>query len=95
MGEKRGKKCDFFQVLFQNFKSILKLVEEAFFKHVEEGVLGKCAKAMEFSAQEAHGKLREESGKTITQVGEKVVQKLVDSLHTDSVISPCLPSGFP
>lgn len=46
-------------LLFQNFKTVVQLIKDAFFKHGEKDTLRSCIKALMFCSTESQGELQD------------------------------------
>ncbi|KAL7112780.1 hypothetical protein ACP275_04G023100 [Erythranthe tilingii] len=64
----------------QNFKAILKLMREAFFKHGEKDALRSCVKAIKFCATDSQGELQDFAQNQIKELEEELIGKLKSAI---------------
>ncbi|XP_021761058.1 sister-chromatid cohesion protein 3-like [Chenopodium quinoa] len=60
----------------QNFKTVLQLMKEAFFKHGDKDTLRSCIKAMNFCSVESKGELQEYANNKLKELEDELVEKL-------------------
>ncbi|KAL5561587.1 hypothetical protein UlMin_031334 [Ulmus minor] len=60
----------------QNFKNILQLMKEAFFKHGEKDAIRSCVKAINFCSTESQGELQDFARSKLKEVEDEIVAKL-------------------
>ncbi|KAL2894271.1 Sister-chromatid cohesion protein 3 [Bienertia sinuspersici] len=60
----------------QNFKTVLQLIKEAFFKHGDKDTLRSCIKAMDFCSVESKGELQEFANNKVKELEDGLVAKL-------------------
>lgn len=65
----------------QNFKSVLQLIKEAFFKHGEKDALRSCVKAVNFCATESRGELKDFSQNQLKELEDELVAKLRSAMN--------------
>lgn len=61
---------------FQNFKSVLQLIKEAFFKHGEKVALRSCVRAINFCSTESQGELQDFARNKLKELEDELVAKL-------------------
>ncbi|KAI3449562.1 hypothetical protein Pfo_006227 [Paulownia fortunei] len=64
----------------QNFKAILKLMREAFFKHGEKDALRSCVKAIKFCAIESRGELQDFAQNQVKELEDELIAKLKSAI---------------
>ncbi|KMT19550.1 hypothetical protein BVRB_1g011700 [Beta vulgaris subsp. vulgaris] len=60
----------------QNFKTVLQLMKEAFFKHGDKDTLRSCIKAMNFCSEESKGELQEFANNKLKELEDELMAKL-------------------
>ncbi|GAV85837.1 LOW QUALITY PROTEIN: hypothetical protein CFOL_v3_29271, partial [Cephalotus follicularis] len=60
----------------QNFKSVLKLMKDAFFKHGEKESLRSCVKAIQFCSSESQGELQDYARNKSKDIEDELIAKL-------------------
>ncbi|KAH9612413.1 hypothetical protein KSS87_005628 [Heliosperma pusillum] len=60
----------------QNFKTVLQLMKEAFFKHGDKDTLRTCVKAMNFCSVESKGELQEFANNKLKELEDELLSKL-------------------
>ncbi|KAB1203030.1 Sister-chromatid cohesion protein 3 [Morella rubra] len=60
----------------QNFKSVLQLIKEAFFKHGEKVALRSCVRAINFCSTESQGELQDFARNKLKELEDELVAKL-------------------
>ncbi|KAK6940896.1 STAG protein, partial [Dillenia turbinata] len=60
----------------QNFKTVLQLMKEAFFKHGEKEALRSCVKAMIYCSAQSKGELQDYANNKIKELEDELVSKL-------------------
>lgn len=60
----------------QNFKTVLQLIKDAFFKHGEKEALRSCVKAITFCATESQGELQDFSRNKMKDLEDELIAKL-------------------
>ncbi|KNA23818.1 hypothetical protein SOVF_021720 [Spinacia oleracea] len=65
----------------QNFKTVLQLMKEAFFKHGDKDTLRSCVKAMNFCSMESKGELQEFSNNKLKELEDELVEKLKNAME--------------
>lgn len=71
---------------FQNFKTTLQLIKDAFFKHGEKGPLRSCVKAITFCSTESRGELQDFARKKLKDVEDELIAKLKSAVKDVVVI---------
>lgn len=66
--------------LFQNFKTVLRLIKDAFFKHGEKEALRSCIKAITFCASESKGELQDFSRSKLKDLEDELLSKLTSAV---------------
>lgn len=64
----------------QSFKSILKLVKEAFFKHGEKDALRSCVKAINYCSAESQGELQDFARNQLKELEDELVAKVKSAI---------------
>ncbi|XP_030451538.1 sister-chromatid cohesion protein 3 [Syzygium oleosum] len=64
----------------QSFKSILKLVKEAFFKHGEKDALRSCVKAMNYCSAESQGELQDFARNQLKELEDELIAKVKSAI---------------
>ncbi|KAF8006570.1 hypothetical protein BT93_K0772 [Corymbia citriodora subsp. variegata] len=64
----------------QSFKSILKLVKEAFFKHGEKDALRSCVKAMNYCSTESQGELQDFARNQSKELEDELIAKVKSAI---------------
>ncbi|KAI3425528.1 SCD domain-containing protein [Psidium guajava] len=64
----------------QSFKSILKLVKEAFFKHGEKDALRSCVKAMNYCSTESQGELQDFARNQLKELEDELIAKVKSAI---------------
>ncbi|XP_051141640.1 sister-chromatid cohesion protein 3 [Andrographis paniculata] len=65
----------------QNFKALLKLIREAFFKHGDKDTLRSCVKAIKFCATESQGELQDFAQNHIKELEDELLIKLKSAIE--------------
>ncbi|XP_062087056.1 sister-chromatid cohesion protein 3-like isoform X2 [Humulus lupulus] len=60
----------------QNFKNVLQLMKDAFFKHGEKEALRSCVKAINFCSTESQGELQDFARSKLKEVEDEIVAKV-------------------
>lgn len=60
----------------QNFRSVLQLIKEAFFKHGEKEALRSCVKAINFCSTESQGELQDFARSELKELEDGLIAKL-------------------
>ncbi|XP_042517338.1 sister-chromatid cohesion protein 3 [Macadamia integrifolia] len=60
----------------QNFKTVLQLIKDAFFKHGEKDPLRSCVKAMTFCSSESQGELQDFAQNKVKELEDELIVKL-------------------
>ncbi|XP_043711657.1 sister-chromatid cohesion protein 3 [Telopea speciosissima] len=60
----------------QNFKTVLQLIKDAFFKHGEKDPLRSCVKAMTFCSSESQGELQDFAQNKLKELEDELIVKL-------------------
>lgn len=60
----------------QNFKNVLLLIKEAFFKHGEKEALRSCVKALNFCSTESQGELQDFARNKLKELEDELIAKL-------------------
>lgn len=71
----------------QNFKALLKLIREAYFKHGDKDALRSCTKAIKFCATESQGELQDFAQNHIKELEDELLTKLKSAIE-DVVVWP-------
>lgn len=69
----------------QNFKNVLELMKEAFFKHGEKEALRSCVKAIKFCSTHSQGELQDFSRNKLKDLEDELVSKLKSALKEVAV----------
>ncbi|KAF7818257.1 sister-chromatid cohesion protein 3 [Senna tora] len=64
----------------QNFKNVLQLVEEAFFKHGDKEPLRSCVKAINFCSTESQGELQDFARNKLKELEDELIAKLKSAI---------------
>ncbi|KAJ7977482.1 sister-chromatid cohesion protein 3 [Quillaja saponaria] len=64
----------------QNFKSVLQLIKEAFFRHSEKDPLRTCVKAFNFSSTESQGELQDFARNKLKELEDELIAKLKSAI---------------
>ncbi|XP_010545064.1 PREDICTED: sister-chromatid cohesion protein 3 [Tarenaya hassleriana] len=64
----------------QNFKTVLRLIKDAFFKHGEKEALRSCIKAITFCASESKGELQDFSRSKLKDLEDELLSKLTSAV---------------
>lgn len=70
----------FLSLFSQNFKAMLKLMREAFFKHAEKDALRSCVKAIKFCATESQGELQDFAQNQVKELEDELIAKLKSAI---------------
>lgn len=73
---------------FQNFKTVLQLIKDAFFKHGDKDSLRSCVKAMAFCSTESKGELRDFAQNKLKELENELIVKLRFAMK-DAVVYLC------
>ncbi|XVF32673.1 hypothetical protein REPUB_Repub17cG0102900 [Reevesia pubescens] len=60
----------------QNFRTILQLIKDAFFKHGEKDALRSCVKAIKFCSTESRGELQDFARNKLKELEDELIDKL-------------------
>lgn len=74
---------DFFNL--QNFKEVLRLIKEAFFKHGDESILKTCIKVLSFAANESQGDLQDSANQVMKETADDLLVKLRSAISQAEV----------
>jgi len=72
---------------FQNFKNLLQLVKEAFFKHGDKDPLRACVKAIDFCCIESQGELQDFARNKLKELEDEIIAKLKSAIKEVLVCS--------
>ncbi|GAU39099.1 hypothetical protein TSUD_320740 [Trifolium subterraneum] len=72
----------------QNFKNVLQLMKEAFFKHGDKYPLRACVKAINFCCTESQGELQDFARSKLTELEKEIIAKLKSAIR--EVVNMCL-----
>jgi cohesin complex subunit SA-1/2 len=61
---------------FQNFKNVLLLMKEAFFKHGEKEALRSCVRAINFCSTESQGELQDFARNKLKELEDELTAKV-------------------
>ncbi|KAK4482229.1 hypothetical protein RD792_009375 [Penstemon davidsonii] len=64
----------------QNFKAILQLMRETFFKHGEKDALRSCIKAVKFCATDSRGELQDFAQNQVKELQDELINKLISAI---------------
>ncbi|XP_022758099.1 sister-chromatid cohesion protein 3-like [Durio zibethinus] len=64
----------------QNFRTILQLIKDAFFKHGEKDALRSCVKAIKFCSTESRGELQDFSRNKLKELEDELIDKLKSAI---------------
>ncbi|XP_050237428.1 sister-chromatid cohesion protein 3 [Mercurialis annua] len=64
----------------QNFKNVLQLMKESFFKHGEKDALRSCVKAILFCSTESRGELKDFAGNQLKNLEDELIAKLKSAM---------------
>ncbi|EEF41668.1 sister-chromatid cohesion protein 3 isoform X2 [Ricinus communis] len=64
----------------QNFKNVLQLMKESFFKHGEKEALRSCVKAILFCSTESQGELKDFAGNKLKNLEDELIAKLKSAM---------------
>lgn len=67
-------------IFFQNFKAVLQLTQEAFFKHGEKDVLRSCVQTVKFCASESRGELQDFAKNQVKGLQDELIDKLTSAI---------------
>lgn len=70
---------------FQNFKNVLQLIKDAFFKHGEKDALRSCVQAINFCSVESQGELQDFARSKLKEVEDEIVAKLKSAMKEVAV----------
>lgn len=70
---------DFFSY-FQNFKTVLQLMKEVFFKHGEKDALRSCVKAINFCSAQSRGELKDFAQNKLKELEDELIAKLKSAI---------------
>ena len=70
---------------FQNFKNVLQLVKESFFKHGEKEALRSCVKAILFCSNESQGELKDFARNNLKNLEDELIAKLKSAMEEAAV----------
>lgn len=74
-------------MFLQNFKTILQLIKDAFFKHGEKEALRSCVKAIMYCSSESQGELQDFARNKLKDIEDELIAKLKSALKAVAVIS--------
>ncbi|KAK1277265.1 hypothetical protein QJS04_geneDACA003332 [Acorus gramineus] len=69
----------------QNFKIVIQLIKDAFFKHGERDVLRSCIKAINFCSNESQADLQDYSQSKLKELEDELINKLKSSMKEVAV----------
>lgn len=72
----------------QNFKAVLQLMREAFFKHGEKDALRSCVKAIKHCSTESQGELQDFAQNQVKELEDELIDKLKSAMK-DVVVCIC------
>lgn len=72
---------------FQNFKNLLQLVKDTFFKHGDKDPLRACVKAIDFCCMESQGELQDFARIKLKELEDEIVAKLKSAIKEVVVCS--------
>lgn len=72
---------------FQNFKNVLQLMKEAFFKHGDKDPLRACVKAINFCCIESQGELQDFARNKLKELEDELISKLKSAIKEVVVCS--------
>ncbi|GLU07467.1 hypothetical protein SLE2022_244240 [Rubroshorea leprosula] len=64
----------------QNFKAVLQLIKDAFFKHGEKDALRSCVKAIKFCSAESRGELQDFARSQLKDLEDELITKLKSAI---------------
>lgn len=64
----------------QNFRTILQLIKDAFFKHGEKDALRSCVKAIKFCSTESRGELQDFARNRLKELEDELIDKLKSAI---------------
>ncbi|KAK1561092.1 hypothetical protein Q3G72_034335 [Acer saccharum] len=64
----------------QNFKTVLQLIKDAFFKHGEKDALRSCVKSFKFCSTESQGELQDFARNKLQEVEDELIAKLKSAI---------------
>lgn len=73
--------CLSFVIFPQNFKNVLQLIKEAFFKHGEKEALRSCLKAIDLCCTESPGDLQDFSRNKLKELEDELFEKLKHAMR--------------
>ncbi|OMO77828.1 Armadillo-like helical [Corchorus capsularis] len=65
----------------QNFKTVLQLIKDAFFKHGEKDALRSCVKAINFCCTESRGELQDFARNKLKELEDELIDKLKSAIE--------------
>lgn len=71
--------------VLQNFKSVLHLMKEVFFKHGDKDTLRSCVKAMSFCSVESKGELQDFANNKLKELEDELIDKLKTAMKEVAV----------
>jgi len=74
-------------VAFQNFKNLLQLMKDAFFKHGDKDPLRACVKAIDFCCMESQGELQDFARIKLKELEDEIIAKLKSAIKEVVVCS--------
>lgn len=80
-------------ICFQNFKTVLQLIKEAFFKHGEKEALRVCVNAIKLCSTESQGELKDFARNELRKLQDELIKKLKSAMKEVAVCSE--PYSFP
>lgn len=81
-------------VAFQNFKNVLQLIKEAFFKHGDKDTLRACVMAINFCCIGSQGELQDFARNKLKELEYEVITKLKSAIKEVVVCSSELKHNF-
>lgn len=72
---------------FQNFRNVLQLMKEAFFKHGDKDPLRSCVKAINFCCIESQGELQDFARNKLKELEDELIAKLKSAIKEVVVCS--------
>lgn len=77
-------------LLFQNFKTVVQLIKDAFFKHGEKDTLRSCIKALMFCSTESQGELQDFVQSKLKELENVLMVKLKFAIK-EAEVRVCVP----
>lgn len=73
-------------LFLQNFKTVLQLIKDVFFKHGEKEALRSCVKAVMFCSSDSQGELQDFAHNKLKDIEDELIAKLKSALKAVVVI---------